>query len=97
MRPPEDASLPWAVGVTDPSVIRAADGSCVGVINRPELAAYAVAAVNATPGLVEALRSIAEFEPRPDPMHNPYDQIAYHARTTAREALAALPKEAGGS
>jgi hypothetical protein len=45
--------------------------------------------------LRDALRSIVDFEPLPDPMHGPYDQIAYHARMTARAALR-CPHAPGG-
>jgi hypothetical protein len=51
--PPGDAPLPWRRGQTWEKVVYADDGKRLSEFRNPHHAAYAVAAANALPGLVE--------------------------------------------
>ena len=93
MRPPEDASLPWRQGKLDPHEVYDANGY-IAIFSRPELAAYAVAAVNATPGLAETLAEV--YRRLSTETHAGAAPVCWLCELNIKvaAALEALPKEA---
>ena len=98
--PPADAPLPWRTDESWPHWVMDATGQLVVAFESKEHAAYAVAAANALPGLVGAMRktesaladTICHIRDR-DPAKPGY----ILALKEARAALAALPKEVRGA
>jgi hypothetical protein len=86
MKPPDDAPLPWRTDDSEPNKVLDADGYGLGWTVEPRHADYVVAAANALPGLVEAIREAVRMQWREHP-----DFIL----AGLKDALAALPKEAG--